>query len=120
MAQQEIRLGQFLAGSDLRTHANKFVVLTSGKLAVCGAGAGMIGVLFNAPEQDQPGHVQNAGIAQIVAGAAVSAGALVQSDASGRAITATTGNFIGGRALESAAAAGEIIEVLLSIGNAKA
>jgi hypothetical protein len=52
---------------------------------------------------------------KLEAGAAVSVGDLVASDAQGRAITkvATAGNFLLGVAEQAASAAGEVIEVLL-------
>jgi len=55
------------------------------------------------------------GIMKVEAGAAVSVGDVIASDASGRGITAvaSAGNFKLGVALTAASAAGEIIEVLL-------
>jgi hypothetical protein len=55
-----------------------------------------------------------AGLTQIVAGAAIARGALVTSDASGRAVTAATTNRVIGQALTDAAAAGDLIVVNLS------
>lgn len=64
--------------------------------------------------------VVHEGIAEIEAGAAVTRGALLMSDASGRGITAAasagTNVAVVGRALNSAAAAGEIINVAVSLG----
>ena len=54
-------------------------------------------------------------IAFVEAGAAVAAGALVKSDASGRAITHDSTNPICGRALTAATQAGDIIEVDRSV-----
>lgn len=66
-------------------------------------------------------EVIHEGIAEITAGAAITRGALVMADSSGRAITATAaaGSNVAtvGRALVSAGAAGEVINVLLSIGS---
>ena len=60
------------------------------------------------------------GIAFVEAGAAVSLGVMLTSDAVGRAITAAPGagvnNRVIGLALESAAAAGDVIRVLLEPG----
>lgn len=57
--------------------------------------------------------IPNGSIVKVEAGAAVSAGAIVASDASGRAITAVSGlgNYTAGKALKAASAAGEIIEI---------
>jgi hypothetical protein len=58
------------------------------------------------------------GIAFVEAGAAITRGSAMTSDASGRGIATTTaGNAVIGRALEAAAAAGDIIRVLLAPGN---
>jgi len=59
--------------------------------------------------------VQIMGIAKVTAGAAVALGAEVMSDTVGRAITlATATNRQTGVALQAAAAAGDIIDVLLT------
>lgn len=54
--------------------------------------------------------VRRGAIARVTAGAAVAAGADVQSDATGRAITATTGVVLG-VAMHAVAAAGDVLEV---------
>ena len=46
-----------------------------------------------------------------IAGAAVNAGAMLMSDANGKAVTATAGKFILAQALEAATAAGQAIHV---------
>ena len=46
-----------------------------------------------------------------IAGAAVNAGAMLMSDANGKATTATAGKFILAQALEAASAAGQVIRV---------
>lgn len=62
-------------------------------------------------------EVQTDGVALIEAGAAVAAGVMVGSDASGRAILAATGVVAHGKALGTAAAAGEFIQVKLKTPN---
>jgi len=55
------------------------------------------------------------GVTKVVAGAAVAAGALVGTDANGKAVTkSTAGDFVAGTALEAAGADGDIISVLLT------
>lgn len=59
--------------------------------------------------------VMHIGIAFVEAGAAVTRGSAITSDANGRGIATTTaGHTVVGRALESASAAGDIIRVLLA------
>jgi hypothetical protein len=65
--------------------------------------------------------VQLAEIAYVEAGAAITRGALITSDAVGRGVAAAPGagvnNSVIGRALETATAAGDIIRVMQSIGQ---
>lgn len=65
--------------------------------------------------------VAHDGIAFVVAGAAIAQGALLTSDASGRAVTAAPGagtnNRVIGFAIEAAAALGDVIRVQLSPGS---
>jgi len=75
-----------------------------------------LGVLDDNPRAGEPGNVQSArgSSAKCLAGAAVTRGDKVMSDAYGRAITLTGGGHHGfGIAMESAAAAGALIEVVL-------
>ncbi|MFZ6687512.1 DUF2190 family protein [Undibacterium sp. SXout11W] len=65
--------------------------------------------------------VHLAGIAYVEASAAITRGALITADAIGRAVTAAPAAGVNasvvGRALESASAAGDVIRVMLSIGQ---
>lgn len=66
-------------------------------------------------------EVMVAGIANVEAGGAITIGALVTSDASGRGVAAApaagANNRVIGIAMEAASAAGDIIRVLLSPGS---
>lgn len=67
--------------------------------------------------QDEPGNghascVAEGGISKIVAGAAITAGAKIATDNQGRAVTATTGAYVLGIAVNGANAAGDIIPML--------
>lgn len=87
------------------------------------AGQKVLGVLLNKPAPGQEAQVMLLGIAKVVAGAAVAAGDLLMTDTSGRAITATAAgafpatNFIVGRALSAAGAAGVLISVVLQFNG---
>lgn len=102
-----------VAGADLTASQHLFVVVNaSGKAAVAGAGVAIDGVLQNKPDTDQAATVWGCGsVSKVVAGAAVAAGALVAPNASGQAITAVSGNYIAGRALNAATGAGQLISV---------
>lgn len=92
--------------------AHRFVVLATG--AQAGAGVAGVGVADNDAAIGEAVNVTVIGTKQVEAGAAIAAGALVESDASGRAITRSAGATLGRLApREVAAAAGEKVEVIL-------
>ncbi len=70
-----------------------------------------LGVPVTAIDQGEQAGVATHGEILVEAGAAITAGAQVQPDATGRAITLASGVAFG-RARDSATAAGEIIRVL--------
>lgn len=82
-----------------------------------------VGILLNAPTATRAASVAVLGagvVAKAVAGAAVSEGALVKSDGEGRAIAVSAaGDYVGGQALAPAAAAGEVIPILLGAVGVK-
>jgi hypothetical protein len=103
------------AGADLSADQFKFVQVASDEQVdvVSSAGGDAIGVLQNDPAAaGRAAAVCYAGVTKVIAGATVAAGAKVQSDASGLAITAATGDAVLGVALKGGAA-NEVIEVLL-------
>ena len=93
-----------------------FVVMTATGIALAGAGVSSVGVLQDKPNAaGQEAEVAVVGmISKVVAGAAVNEGDQVMSNASGQAITATTGNFVNGFALAAASGAGVLIPVLIT------
>lgn len=104
------------AAADLSANQYRFVRRNgSGLIALIGtAGQQADGVLQNKPKAARNCTVMETGISKVVAGAAVPIDSLVMSDVQGRAVVATTGLQILGRALIAAGAAGEIISVDLS------
>lgn len=104
------------AGGDLSAAQFTFVLLASDAQVdqVSSAGGDADGVLQNDPSAaGRAATVAIGGIVKVKAGAVVAAGAKVQSDATGRAITAATGDHVLGKAVTAAGAADEIISVLL-------
>ena len=104
------------ASADLSAHLNKFVVLdSSAEVALAGAGVHVLGVLQNKPDaQGKPCAVWGTGsTVKVIAGASVSAGANVASNAAGLAIAATSGAYIAGVA-QNAAASGELVTLFLN------
>ncbi len=106
-----------IAGSAISPY--RFVVLAAGDSKydhVAGAQGDLDGISAEGGVGDGdvfPMVIPNGAIVKVEAGAAVSVGDTVASDASGRAITAVSGagNFTGGKALTAAGAAGELIEI---------
>jgi hypothetical protein len=103
------------ASSDLSASQFCFVVVNAnGQLALPSAGGDAEGIL-----QDKPngagvyGEVGILGVSKLVVGTAgVTAGDLLATDVNGKAVTATTGNKILGRALATGAA-GTVIPALI-------
>jgi len=89
------------------------------------AGDALIGIADNLGQATIGARVdvQQEGIGEVEAGAAVTRGAILMSDGSGRGITGTaaggTNYGVIGRALANAGGAGEIIPVAISIGQAQ-
>ena len=113
---QNIQLVSVEAGSAVSIY--RFVVLAAGDGKydqVAGAQGEMDGIAaHDAADTEALGMVlPNGAIVKVEAGAAVARGAMVGSDASGRAITAVSGvgNYRAGKSLDAAAAAGEIIRI---------
>jgi hypothetical protein len=93
------------AGSDLSASQFCFVeVNASGLLALPTAGIHADGVLQNDPNASgRAGEVAISGIVKVKCGGVVTRGGPVATDASGRAVNATTGNIILGTAMETGA-----------------
>lgn len=81
---------------------------------VCAAGAKALGVVEVDTDADNVAPANVMGIILVEAGAAIAAEAEVESDATGRAITKTTG-AANGTALDAATAAGELIRIVRGI-----
>lgn len=100
--------GQFLA------------VVVSGPraVAVATAGVAVYGILQNKPKSGEAADVGIVGVTKAVAGAAVTSPQLLQTDANGRLIPATSTLHRVAMAIESAAATGVIFTVALVPGFA--
>ncbi|HMN49559.1 MAG TPA: DUF2190 family protein [Ignavibacteriaceae bacterium] len=107
---QPILITSVTAGVDLSTATNLFIGFNG---SLCANGAKPLGVLNASTNIGEQAPVIAKGIAMVLSGAAVSAGAKVQSDATGKAITYAAGE-VAGFSLDAASGAGELIRVLLS------
>ncbi len=107
------------AGADLSAGQYKFVqVATDGQVDLVGsAGADAIGVLQNKPDAaGRAAKVGFSGISKVTLGGTVAMGAKVQSDASGDAILAASGDHVLGTCIKGGAV-GEVGEVLLNASH---
>lgn len=106
-----------VAAADYSSSPYRFVSVNgSGKAELTGAGALISGVLTNSPVADAAATIAGPGTkVQVESGAAVTQGAAVASDATGRAVAATTSDYIAGEALEAATGAGEFIDVWFTL-----
>ena len=112
----------FIAGEDLSTAQFKFVTLEAdGQVDLAdSAGENCIGVLLVEGEAARAVTVVMTGSVMVEAGGTVTNGGAVATDATGRAVDATTGDIIMGYARE-AGVANQVIEIeLIQGGNASA
>ena len=101
------------ANADLSTKQFFFMTVNSvGRIAPTGDGLAADGVLLDKPSAaGRAGALQIGGRAKVSAGATITAGDEVASDAAGEAVPAATGDVVLGRAL-SGGANGEIIDMI--------
>jgi len=112
----------FVAGEDLSTAQFKFVTLEAdGQVDLAdSAGENCVGVLLVEGEAARAVTVVLTGSVMVEAGGTVTAGGAVATDATGRAVDATTGDIVMGYARE-AGVANQVIEIeLIQGGNASA
>lgn len=107
----------YVAGVDLPAGGNQFRFVklnATGKVIRCGTlKEKAIGVLLNHPNNNEVAQVvKGPGGSLVVAGAAISIGQEVSTDAQGRAVPATTNkDYVNGIAKEAATNAGDVISV---------
>lgn len=111
--------GQMIPGeaaADLSAGQYRAVVIDSnGQFARAGAGVAIAGVQQNKPAaQGRAISVMKDGVSKAEAGAAITAGAKVTTDANGKFVAATTGDFVSGFAWTAAGADGEIFSLWMN------
>jgi predicted RecA/RadA family phage recombinase len=110
-----------LAGADLSANANRFVKAhtTEGQhVAIAAATDLPSGLQLDAPSAaGQSLRAVQFGIYEVISGAAVAHGARIQTDSSGRAITAVATGYVVGYALQAAENAGERIACFINCVN---
>lgn len=103
------------AAADLSAAQYKIVTVnSSGQAALANATSTVVGVLQNKPSAaGRVATIADRGVSKVVAGAAITAGARVTSDASGNAVAASiAGDAVLGIAL-TGAASGDVFPVLI-------
>ena len=113
---KKLGVGSLVAGADLSAkhhYLAKVDTSAANQLVLAGAGDLIAGVIGNKPTAGQPVELEVGIVIPVVAGDAVSIGARLTPDASGRAVAGTTSDVAFGQALEAASAAGEEIRVLM-------
>lgn len=101
-----------VAGANLTANQYRAVVVNNtGKAALAGAGSRVVGVLQNKPDNGQAAEIMVLGVTKAIYGGTVTAGAALESNASGQLVAQTTGQVVG-IALESGVS-GEVHPVLL-------
>ena len=92
------------------TAANLLVTATG---ALSAAAGNALGPTYTAAKAGEQVAVTALGTSSVTAGAAIVAGAALQATAEGKVITRTSANPVVARALEAAAADGDVIEALI-------
>ena len=94
------------------------LALSDGKLALPAAGAMALGISIGETDANVTAGteitVQIKDIGKWIAGEAISAGDELATDAAGKAVKATEGDFIVGTALSAVTAAGSLVQVQIS------
>ena len=84
----------------------------AGGIELCGANSTtFLGVLIDDPKEGEPGSVKVRDVAKGKAGAAFAIDAKLTTDASGRFVTATSGQNVWAKALEAATAADQLVAI---------
>lgn len=73
----------------------------------------LLGVLQNAPKVGEAATIAFKGLSKVVAGGAVSANAIITTNASGRAAAVASGQMAAGRLLEASGADGDVVTAQL-------
>lgn len=120
MANENTQTITLFAVAATAVRQRRFVIQTATGITEATDGADAVGVSFGSvPDTAGTSRaiavVTNQGCrVEVEAGAAVTVGADIATDAQGRVIPAATADAILGKALTAASAAGEIVEVLFS------
>jgi len=115
MSQEHVTFARTVdAAADLSAKQYYIVIQSSGQVNLStSAGAGG-NVLKNKPESGEAAELAVLGTSKVIAGAAISEGAYVTNNTSGKAVATTTSTHkVIGKALEAATADGDIIEIEL-------
>lgn len=83
--------------ANVALEGGRYVKLSSGKLVYCGAGEQPLGVLHDDVPAGKTGDVILEGTGKVQCAAALAAGATIASDANGRAVAATAGDYVAGK-----------------------
>lgn len=107
----------FKAKAELKGNQGLALALNEGKLELPAAGANVLGLSLFTNDDAKAGDsltVQVKDIGKWIAGGTIAAGDELATDAAGKAVKATDGQFIVGIALSAAATAGTVVSVQLT------
>ena len=108
----------FPANADISGARCVAMSLSNGKLALPSAGASVLGISIGETDTNVASGteitVQVKDIGKWIAGEALAAGDELATDAAGKAVKATAGDFIVGTALSAVTAAGSLVQVQIS------
>ena len=111
------------AGADLTDVRYRALAVSGGKLVLPGAGVNALGLAIGETDDVITGEdvtVQIKDIGKWEAAGAIAVGAELATDATGKAVAATSGAFIIGVALTAATTAGDLVQVQITKSGYKA
>ena len=102
------------AAADLSEKLHYFAKIDSnGKIAVCGDGEDIAGVIIETAVADKAATIAFGAINKVICAEAITPGARLASDTNGKAVAAAVGDFEAGTAINTAASvAGEVVPFL--------
>ncbi len=115
------RIPGLTASADLTLLQHRFVIVSaSEQVNVAGVAASAIGVLQNKPNTGQAAEVVAAGVSNVIASAAITAGTDLATAANGKVAAATAGQNVVGKAIQAASNDDDIISALIFFATSAA
>jgi len=107
------------AGADLSEKLHFFAKIdTDGDIVLAGDGGPVAGVIIESAAENYPVSIAFGAIGKVICAEAITPGAIIASDADGKAVAAAAGDWIVGIAINKAAStAGDLVPFIFASGR---